>query len=407
MRMLVVDDDADVRGLLVRALERDGHTVRAVGTVAEARAELNHGGTDVMVLDLALPDGTGLDLCRRLRDSDDAPAILMLTPLRPHRGYGRVGWEMERTLLGVSIPWEVGRACSAGDALGPGSCALFASHRPSSFYVLSLLAGLIVGCGEDAEEDASVVVDAGLDASRPSRYEVTLAPVTSPDASEFIAVPHEVSLLDQLGNQLTPRVVTTSGEDGRVSLDLPANADSVYVVGVGPIEESTSTYDTVLVSNNWESGDKLLRISSRATLDLTAATAAFKVREDRASMTGAVYWTKNRVRQGPIGCAKIYIDGASAPDEDQVQRYVNETLLPVPLAAQGQTTRLGRFYFGNLKVGVHSIRVSLDDRQTTLAEKSFFVGRTRAGAQSPTKSILYQFAVDIEAEVDPTPVSCP
>ncbi|MET0284179.1 MAG: response regulator transcription factor [Polyangiales bacterium] len=79
MRMLVVDDDADVRGLLVRALERDGHSVRAVGTAAEARSELEQGDTDVVVLDLALPDGTGLDLCRQLRDTDDAPAILMLT----------------------------------------------------------------------------------------------------------------------------------------------------------------------------------------------------------------------------------------------------------------------------------------------------------------------------------------
>jgi two-component system OmpR family response regulator len=79
MRMLVVDDDADVRGLLVRALERDGHDVRAVGTAREARDALALGGTDVMVLDHALPDGTGIELCRRLRASDEGPAILMLT----------------------------------------------------------------------------------------------------------------------------------------------------------------------------------------------------------------------------------------------------------------------------------------------------------------------------------------
>ncbi|MET0282995.1 MAG: hypothetical protein ABW352_00935 [Polyangiales bacterium] len=281
------------------------------------------------------------------------------------------------------------------------------SPRLGCVHVLSLLAALAVGCGDESEDDAGASVDGGLDASRPSKYEATLVPVTSTDASVFIAVPHEVSLLDQLGNQLTPPVLTTSGEDGRVSLNLPANAASVYVAGVGPVEESTSTYDTVVVSNNWESGDNLLRISSRATLDLASITAAFKVRDDRASMTGAVYWTTNRVRRGPVGCAKIYIDGASAPDEDQVQRYVDSSLLPVPLATLGETTRLGRFYFGNLKVGVHSIRVSLDDRQTVLAEKSFFVGRTRAGASSPTKSILYQFAIDIEATADPTPALCP
>ncbi|HEY6879724.1 MAG TPA: response regulator transcription factor [Polyangiales bacterium] len=79
MRMLVVDDDADVRDLLVRALERDGHSVRAVGTSCEARIELARGGTDVMVLDYALPDGTGIELCRRMRELDRPPAILMLT----------------------------------------------------------------------------------------------------------------------------------------------------------------------------------------------------------------------------------------------------------------------------------------------------------------------------------------
>lgn len=79
MRLLVVDDDLELRGVLTRALERDGHLVEAVPTVADARGALREGGVDLVVLDLALPDATGVELCEELRRSGDGVAILMLT----------------------------------------------------------------------------------------------------------------------------------------------------------------------------------------------------------------------------------------------------------------------------------------------------------------------------------------
>lgn len=79
MRLLVVDDDPEVRDLLVRALERDGHVVTAVATAAAARAALAEAPADVVVLDLALPDGNGRALCRELRAQRNAVPILMLT----------------------------------------------------------------------------------------------------------------------------------------------------------------------------------------------------------------------------------------------------------------------------------------------------------------------------------------
>jgi two-component system OmpR family response regulator len=65
--------------VLVRALERDGHLVTAVPTVSDARAVMLDGKVDVVVLDLALPDGTGVELCEELRSSRNAVPILMLT----------------------------------------------------------------------------------------------------------------------------------------------------------------------------------------------------------------------------------------------------------------------------------------------------------------------------------------
>lgn len=79
MRVLAVDDHAEVLDLVVRALERDGHRVHAARDVAGARDALRAEPVDVVVLDLALPDGTGVDLCRELRREGSRVPILLLT----------------------------------------------------------------------------------------------------------------------------------------------------------------------------------------------------------------------------------------------------------------------------------------------------------------------------------------
>jgi DNA-binding response OmpR family regulator len=79
MRVLVVDDHAEVLDLVERALERDAHEVYAAGSVEQALAELAAHRPDIVVLDLGLPDGSGEDLCRRIRARGEGPAILILT----------------------------------------------------------------------------------------------------------------------------------------------------------------------------------------------------------------------------------------------------------------------------------------------------------------------------------------
>jgi two-component system OmpR family response regulator len=78
MRVLVVDDDDDVRSVLSRALARDGHHVLGAEDLVSAREALS-GGVDVVVLDLGLPDGSGLELCQELRASGAATPVLVLT----------------------------------------------------------------------------------------------------------------------------------------------------------------------------------------------------------------------------------------------------------------------------------------------------------------------------------------
>lgn len=79
MNVLVVDDDREVLDLVVRALERDGHRVRASTNLEEARAEVVESPPEVLVLDLALPDGSGIGFCRELRAGRHAFPILLLT----------------------------------------------------------------------------------------------------------------------------------------------------------------------------------------------------------------------------------------------------------------------------------------------------------------------------------------
>ncbi|MEU8820137.1 response regulator transcription factor [Actinoplanes sp. NPDC048796] len=66
--ILVVDDDASVRGLLVRILRTWGHTmILEAGSVAEALERADACRPRIALVDVGLPDGDGFSLTRRLR----------------------------------------------------------------------------------------------------------------------------------------------------------------------------------------------------------------------------------------------------------------------------------------------------------------------------------------------------
>ena len=77
--LLLVDDDARLRELLLRYLEAQGFRVKGVGDGAQMRQALDRGHYDLIVLDLMLPGEDGLEICRRLRGQGDATPIVMLT----------------------------------------------------------------------------------------------------------------------------------------------------------------------------------------------------------------------------------------------------------------------------------------------------------------------------------------
>jgi two-component system OmpR family response regulator/two-component system response regulator QseB len=85
MRVLVVEDDQGIATGLAAHLARAGHAVDCTGAVGPAWGALGGEPYDVVLLDLGLPDGDGIDLLRRLRGAppgrlpDPATPVLVIT----------------------------------------------------------------------------------------------------------------------------------------------------------------------------------------------------------------------------------------------------------------------------------------------------------------------------------------
>ncbi len=73
--IVVADDDADIRDLLVLTLEVSGHTVLGAGNGTDAVRVCRELRPDLAVLDLMMPGMTGLEACRALREDPDTAGI--------------------------------------------------------------------------------------------------------------------------------------------------------------------------------------------------------------------------------------------------------------------------------------------------------------------------------------------
>jgi len=78
-RVLVVDDEPDLRTLCELTLLREGYRVQTAGSLHEARAQLAEGGFDVVITDMRLPDGLGLELLRVLHEGQRSERCIVMT----------------------------------------------------------------------------------------------------------------------------------------------------------------------------------------------------------------------------------------------------------------------------------------------------------------------------------------
>jgi len=79
MRLLLIEDNPRLGSLIRDGLTKDGLTVDWQQTLEDGEATLAAAAFDLVLLDLGLPDGDGLDLIRRLRRASDTIPILVLT----------------------------------------------------------------------------------------------------------------------------------------------------------------------------------------------------------------------------------------------------------------------------------------------------------------------------------------
>ncbi|GAA2150376.1 response regulator transcription factor [Nocardioides koreensis] len=161
--VLLVDDHELIRQGLCRAFEREGEdlcVVAQAGSVAEGLAAWRTARPDVVVTDLQMPDGTGLDIVRSIRAESESTGLVMLTM---HTGDVQIFAAME---AGVSA--FLNKEARASEVVG---AARHAARAPRSF-LCSGLAGAVMRRASTAssqlsprEQEILVLLADGLKAS--------------------------------------------------------------------------------------------------------------------------------------------------------------------------------------------------------------------------------------------------
>jgi DNA-binding response OmpR family regulator len=78
MRILLLEDEISLQKGIELKLSKEGHSVICADSVASARQKIN-SGFELAILDLNLPDGSGMEICRELREIQSTAHILILT----------------------------------------------------------------------------------------------------------------------------------------------------------------------------------------------------------------------------------------------------------------------------------------------------------------------------------------
>ncbi|MFW6775065.1 response regulator transcription factor [Nocardioides sp. CPCC 205120] len=163
--VLVVDDDEDIRFLVVTVLEEAGYTVLEAATGAEAVEVVRREQPDLVTLDLGLPDIDGMETCRRLRAFSDAFVIMltgrtdesdrlagldvgaddyMVKPFSPRELRARVGAFLRRSRPAVAATPAGTTGTATGAPAGAAAVPDTASTAPSAPEAVDAGRGLVV-----------------------------------------------------------------------------------------------------------------------------------------------------------------------------------------------------------------------------------------------------------------------
>jgi two-component system response regulator VicR len=77
MKILFVEDDKVITSGLCYSLTQEGYSVTHCLNVESAKAQIEENNFDLAILDLALPDGSGYDICKMIKSKKDIPVIFL------------------------------------------------------------------------------------------------------------------------------------------------------------------------------------------------------------------------------------------------------------------------------------------------------------------------------------------
>ena len=75
MKILIIEDEPDIRRNLEYNLSREGFSISTAASISEANTLLASTDYNLILLDLMLPDGSGLDLCKSIKSNSDTESI--------------------------------------------------------------------------------------------------------------------------------------------------------------------------------------------------------------------------------------------------------------------------------------------------------------------------------------------
>ena len=79
IRILIIDDDSSLRSFLAERLSRDDFDAVPIGSARESLKVLEESDYDVVLLDITMPDMSGLEALEKIRKLEDPPEVVMLT----------------------------------------------------------------------------------------------------------------------------------------------------------------------------------------------------------------------------------------------------------------------------------------------------------------------------------------
>ena len=94
-KILIIEDEPDIRKTLEYNISREGYKVVSASSLSEGKEQINSSDFSLILLDLMLPDGSGLDLCREIKsDKDKSPTPIIILTAKDDEVDKVVGFEL-------------------------------------------------------------------------------------------------------------------------------------------------------------------------------------------------------------------------------------------------------------------------------------------------------------------------